>query len=214
MNLKLLVVLLLFSGMSCSLQAQEKQYRFMVMGVPQQMFFHGIRIELDLAQKKEHHWITIAPQFYFSNHGSNGILSNNNFEKLFGGGIDIFSRHYLSRKKSASGAYLSWGGGYRYLNLNTTDYLWSTFQENGLVYYRRQHTNYDVQIHSLSARGVAGWQFFIQEQMAVDVYFGFGLRFSSHQRPQGSFVTYNSSAFDYGYTGTLVVGGLRFGLGW
>ncbi len=214
MKLKLLAILFLTTGIYNSISAQEKPFRIMVMGVPQQMFVQGIRIEVDLAQAKEKHWITFAPQFYYSKDRDLGILGKSSFDELAGVGVDVFSRHYLSHSLSASGPYVSWGGGYRFLNLNTSDFLWNRFTENGLVYYRRVPANYDVQVHSSNLRGFFGWQFFFNNHLAMDFYLGFGMRYSLHQRPEGSYIKFNRSVFDYGYTGTLFVGGIRFGVGW
>lgn len=186
----------------------------MVMGVPQHIINNGVHIELDLAGSKPTQWLTLAPQFYYQSRRNDNLIFHNTFESVVGAGLEIYRRNFLSHKRHGRGAYFSWGGGYRYFDIKTSDYLWKPVQENGLTYYHRKDATYHVGIHSLSARAMTGVQVVLDKHLLLDVFAGFGVRYSSHQQPEGGFARYNHSTSDYGYTGTMFVGGIRLGVGW
>ena len=209
---KLLTTIIVLCTFSLLGFAQEKSYRYMVMGVPQHILNNSVRIEIDLAQKNSRKWLTLAPQLYYAGEDSNNNLSTQDYESLKGAGFELLSRTFLTGKNHGEGIYLSWGGGYRFVSIGIDDYIWKPYTENGLNFYRQQQAKLNINTHGLSGRVTAGYQFNLSDIMYADIFVGFGIKYTLYDRPQGSYHTFNQNSLDYGYTGTLFVGGFRLGV--
>ena len=209
------IVLLFLFVFTASTNAQEKQYKAMVMGMPQYLFTNGLRIDIDVPLNPAWKWLVISPTFYFNDNNEDNaseLFNITSYEKLIGAGLDVSSRAFLNRKQHGAGFYVNYGVGYRLINITTNHFLWTPYQEDGLTYYERQMKDYDLNIHSMNGKAVIGLQQEIMPGMFFDIFMGFGIRFSVHDSPEGSFLKYNLSTVDYGYTGTLFVGGFRLGV--
>jgi hypothetical protein len=207
------LVTILFCALTWYIQAQDDEIKFMVMGVPQQMANNCIRIDLDLPLATDYKWLVLSPQFWFKEEDISDLLNHNDYNTLIGGGIDGYSKIFISRKNHGKGLYFSYGGGYRMLRLSTSDYLWEKYLENDLVYYTRVPADYSVFIHGITGKATTGFQFEATKGFLIDLFIGFGVRLSIHDNPEGSYIKYNYNANDYGYTGTFFVGGARLGIG-
>lgn len=58
-----------------------------------------------------------------------------------------------------------------------------------------------------------GYQKEIYEALFIDFYVGCGIKYGIYDRPSGSYKIYNQASWDYGYRGTMLVGGIRIGVG-
>jgi len=193
-------------------RAQEGNYEFMVMGVPQQILNNCVRIDLDIPLATDYKWLVLSPQFWFKEESLEDALEHNDYETLLGGGLDAYSKVFISRKSHGKGLYLSYGGGYRILRLSTSYFLWKKYLENDLVYYNRIPADFNVYIHGITGKAITGFQMEVAEGFFMDLFIGFGVRLSIHDNPAGSFIKYNHGTNDYGYTGTFFVGGARLGI--
>ena len=67
-------------------------------------------------------------------------------------------------------------------------------------------------IYKFGGNFIIGAQIVIGQVMYIDPYIGLGIRFSFDDQSKGLHGYYNEWWGDMGYSGTLMVGGVRFGL--
>ena len=209
---KLLTTIIVLCTFSLLGFAQEKSYRYMVMGVPQHILNNSVRIEIDLAQKGAKKWLVLAPQFYYAGEDSDDFFNRDNHRQIKGVGFELLTKTFITGRTHGKGLYYSWGGGYRVISIDLDDFIWKTYSENGLTFYRQEQANLSINTHGLSGRVTAGYQFNLSDIMYADIFVGFGIKYTLYDRPQGSYHTFNQNSLDYGYTGTLFVGGFRLGV--
>lgn len=211
---RILSVTLVFICIQSAIHCQEKQFSYLVMGVPQYMLNNGLRIELDIPRKEADKWLVLAPSFYQKRSSIDIGRFDNEYNKLMGGGLEVFAKQFLSHEKHGKGFYYAWGGGYRHFRIETSNFIWSSNTVDGLDWFERRSEEISVRIHNLSARGVAGIQFFLYDHMPADIYMGMGMQYATHKNQEGNYLKFNSRSSDFGYTGTLFVIGFRLGVGW
>ena len=65
------------------------------MGVPQYMLNNGLRIEMDIPRKETDKWIVLAPSFYQKRSSIDIGSSDNEYDKLLGGGLEVFAKQFV-----------------------------------------------------------------------------------------------------------------------
>jgi hypothetical protein len=216
-----LVFIFCFSVLT-NAQEDEKQPNFMVFGVPQYLFTNGLRIDFDIHKKDTRNWFIVSPYYYSHNSsldllnlsGGEGYYDVYNYDKLTGGGLGLSKKIFLTKKSLYEGFYLSYGGSYKYFDIDGNSFIWVEYTgEDGLKYQEMKDIKYKLFIHSMNANAVIGYQYQVIPSLYLDFYCGFGIKYSIHDSPQNVTVKYNRGYYDYGYTGTQFIGGVRFGIG-
>lgn len=200
------LILLLIIGKA---NAQENNQSFLVMGMPQYLVIEGLRIDMELKTKKPNQWITISPMVFLKNNEKNLKTRNESVETISGGGLGISFKQFLLNKQGPCGAYFAYGPLYQYYKIGNTGNYWveknkEYFEENG---------RYSAQIHKFGGNCIIGSQFKFLENLYGDIFIGFGIRYSLliYEGKIGS--NYNSNWMDKGFSGILLVSGIRIGVG-
>lgn len=209
---KIILALILIPWMCNAIHAQENPPKLLIMGVPQYIFNQGIRIDVDLPTKNYKSWWVFSPQYFINVTDLNGF-SDNNFKSLHGYGLNIYHRGFLSKQSVEKGTYISGGIGYQHFNIAADFERWISIEQDGLNYMQMVSESSNIYINKVLAEALIGYQKEITSRLYIDFYLGIGLRYSFHKQPEGIDRKYNSNASDYGYTGTVFVGGIRFGVG-
>jgi hypothetical protein len=184
-----------------------------VMGLPQYLFQNGIRLEIDKQLENPHNWITVSPTIYYKD--KPGLFGNRNVKSMSGAGLDLIFRWYPYGIRKKGGMYLAAGGGYRYIAQKNSGSLWETYTENNQTYIRYVDILWNKQIHTGNIRGTFGFQMLPAKNFAIDIYCGFALKMSEVKTPEGFWHYQDSYDFyEFGYTGMMILGGIRFGIGW
>jgi hypothetical protein len=213
MNLLIKVILILFTGFiinNTNISAQEKTSQYMIMGVPQYIIDNGIRIDIDMQTSDTRNWWVFAPQYYIDLNGDHFIRTHS--KQMHGIGLLVYRKAFLSKKYTNKGFYLSVGLGYQYFDLLNNDGYWTNFNDDGLNYYQLSKSDTHVYINKVLTDGIIGYQFELIDHLYSDIFIGFGLRYSINEQLNGTYTKYNSNVFDYGYTGTTFIVGMRFGV--
>jgi len=214
----LLVISLLLITIS-SLAQEQKNEKAVLFFVPQYLITNGIRIDIDIRKPDSNKWWIISP-YYYTDGSSSSILNPDNnsgynpytYEKMTGFGLGV-SRKMFITKHSNKGLYALFGVTYKYLNIKGDGYNYvETTGDDGLEYYEMQDLEYTVNINSYSGCVVIGQQFNPFSKFYIDLYLGFGLKYSTHDSPENVAVKYNRGNLDYGYSGTQLVAGVRLGV--
>jgi hypothetical protein len=198
--------LILFTSGSQRLGAQQDSL------VNQTIAFHpfhlvnnGIRIDYDRKIGKNQ-WIQLGPQFYASEKTEDQSLYQNsdyrNYKSLIGIGISVYHRIYLGSKQAPFGTYFSYGITYNHFKLGYSDDNQNTTAADA-----------ETRIQKLGADIVIGYQLLAFEKMIIDLYAGLGGRYAVRSYTGTKHTAFNEWMYDYGYTGNVMLVGIRIGIG-
>ena len=188
--MKLTLVFLIFS---ITLFSQEDvkvndETKFAFSLVPQYVITGGMRMDID-RKVSDKCWLTIAPIFYYM---ENSYMYDPESTSYAGVGLFTNYRYFPSGK----GIYAGVGLNYRYLNTDYSDY--------------NEETEKHAKFNTYGFDFTFGYQFRLVEQLFMDLYLGWGFRYSLQDTEEEE--EYWSDAFlDLGYSGFLPVAGLRLG---
>jgi hypothetical protein len=187
---------------------EEKIKTFGIGIVPQYAITSGARIDLDFKLKKKGQWFVVAPQVYLNTGNSNTW----DFEELIGAGIELQHKLFFKESPIPKGAYVAYGPVFQYFSVKDKGLAAYDFEENGAQYIGLDDELRKTNIFKLGGNLIFGMQTVINDFFYIDAFIGTGLRLSFDNRTSGLHGYYNEWWGDLGYSGTLIVGGLRFGI--
>jgi len=189
-KMKLLIVLLFIAGTAIAQDdvTPVEDTNFALSVSPQYVITGGMRLDLDF-KVNDKGWLTVAPVMYYLN---NSYMYDPENTSYTGVGAFVNYRYF----PSGQGIYAGAGLNYRFLN---TDY--SHYNESTEINAKFNTYGFDLTF---------GYQFRLVEQLFMDLYLGWGFRYSFQDTVEEE--EYWSDAFlDLGYSGFLPVAGLRIG---
>jgi hypothetical protein len=198
------VLILILHLLGLSAQQDERQLDYepskLIAFVPQYLINNGIRIDYDI-RIKNNHWLQLAPQFYLREKGeSSPDQSTEDFTQLYGGGLYLHHRRYISPAPGENGSYLSYGVGYNYFYLS--------YDEKHFSNYTQRYSR----INKFGGEVTIGMVATIQEVFVLDFYAGLGVRYSMINSDADNPKHFDDFYPDFGYTGNVILLGLRIGL--
>ncbi len=216
-NLIAIIIILLFSQI---IKAQTANTDYIIYGVPQYLFVNGLRIDVDIRRANENKWLVISPYIFNDNENNNifGLntdsdLDNHHYKKMWGAGLGLSHKRFLSPGKTNNGFYFMYGLHYKYMNFSGSNYRYNSFTgDDGLQYFNYRYTDFKTNLHSLTPTACIGVTVTPVNGLFIDFFVGMGLKYSIHTSQQTPIVKYNRAVVDYGYTGTLFVPGFRVGV--
>ena len=182
--------------------------RFSIGVVPQYAITNGIRMDLDFRLSEKGQWLVAGPQVYL-NSGTSNIWE---YERMSGVGIDLQHRMYLKGLSFPQGAYFAYGPVFQHFSVRDKGLTTYDFQENNANYIGLAEASRLTRITKLGGNLIFGYQLVIDGYLYFDFYIGTGIRFSYDDRTSGLHENYNEWWGDLGYSGTLMVAGIRFGI--
>ncbi len=176
--------------------------------VPQYAITNGIRIDVDLRLNESRHWLVFAPQLYLRMSES----TNYDYNSLVGFGFEFQHKMFLHDKPKPKGPYFAYGPVFNYFNVEDDGYNISPFSEYGNSYFELAEGPVHTNIFKVGGNIIFGMQTVISDFFYIDTYIGTGFRLSFDNRTSGLHKGYNDWMGDLGYSGTLLVGGVRIGI--
>ena len=176
--------------------------------VPQYSITDGFRFDLDFRLNDKNQWLVVAPQVYI-NTGSNWDYDINS---LTGFGLEAQHRIYIKNTPFPKGFYLAYGSVFNYFSVKDDGYVYESYLEDGATYHELNEDEMTTRIYKVGGNLIVGVQFLVADFFYIDTYLGTGMRFSFDDKSRGLHDYYNDWWGDIGYSGSLLVGGVRFGL--
>ncbi|MFO7829466.1 MAG: hypothetical protein R6V23_12645 [Bacteroidales bacterium] len=214
----IIAILFVFNGKT---SAQENDNENLLLSFnPQYLFTNAIRLDFDIRTKNSNNWWVISPYYYtdgdnesFLNRGGYGNYNRKKYESMYGLGLGIARKIYILPKSGAGGLYAMAGVTYKYFSIRGDNFTYvETTGDDGLNYYDMQDVEYTININSYGGSVIIGNQFNPFPKFYIDLYLGFGLKYSTHSSPENVLIEYNRGSIDYGYSGTQFLGGVRLGI--
>ncbi len=199
----------------------ENGYKTLIMGVPQYLIKNGVRIDIE-RKLSPSHWLRVEPIIYLKDNyqmDTDGYDSDQEpfINQMYGAGLGISSVHILYntlQQKKRVTFYVTYGASYTLFNFNITEKVWKPYTtEDGLTFQHKVPDTYNLRTSKLGADATIGMRKELFKRLFLDIYLGFGLRYSVVNPPEGFQIPFNSNFIDYGYSGTTLVGGVRLGVG-
>jgi hypothetical protein len=208
-----LVILFSISFISFSFGQDEpiKVKRHAIGLVPQYAFVNGFRPDFDFTMGHNYSsWLIVSPQFYLAPDNPNLF----DYKKMAGIGIELQHRKFLKPDIiRPEGFYLGYGPVFQYYSVDDERLHAETIIENGIEYTVVRNGMVNTRIYKAGLTATGGYQFVVSNTLYVDLYVGTGIRLSFDDTGTGGFhKIYNNWWGDYGYSGTLLTAGLRFGM--
>jgi hypothetical protein len=199
---KLTFLILLCSGLFFNVQAQSPVNLIKI--VPQSLPNNTLKISWEHGTSSKAS-INVSPFI---------TLYDRKNEKVWGAGIELAKKIYVSRMDSAAPLKGFYGAGsfsYAFYSTEYKRYDDSTFTG---IYGNPTRTSsgriYHETINQIGADLFLGYQFPIKKVLYIDVYLGGGLRYSFSSEGSNSY--YKSGINDYAYIGVIPKAGVKIGL--
>ncbi len=177
--------------------------------LPQYSISGGFRFDYDRRlSPKSNQWVIVSPQIFMVTNGRFG----HEFKELFGYGLELKHRIFLSENTlDPKGFYFQYGPMFQHFSIVNTRTFTESYIENGTVYYTVKTAEVTSKLNKFGGNFHLGYQWLLGQKAYLDLYVGPGLRISFDDRTEGFSKWLNDAWIDYGYSGTLLDGGLRLG---
>lgn len=177
--------------------------------VPQYVFQNGFRVDYEFNMKNnKKSWIQFSPEF-FINTGSES-MTGKSYKSMSGIGLEIHHKYFMDNHNRRFGYYMAYGTGYQHYGIKDNQQVKFTYSENGAEYFSYKSADVTTPINRILLNFVFGKQVILHKPIILDYYLGVGFRYSMTNKME-LIDNYNETWFDYGYSGSLLVAGFKFG---
>ncbi len=206
----LLGVLLLAPILNCAQKDTSEELKTFSVGiVPQYSIMGGMRADLDFRLNEKNHWLVVSPLFFYDD----GNLGFSDYEKMVGTGIELQHKIFLHKNDpQPKGAYIAYGPVFNYFSVEDEGFISHIFEEEGKEYIRLENSSVNTNVFKFGGNFIIGLQTIINDFFYLDAYIGTGIRLSFDNKTSGIHDYYNDGWLDLGYSGTMLVGGVRLGI--
>jgi hypothetical protein len=204
----LLLFILPYSVFSQNTEDQPEESRYSFGIVPQYAIINGLRTDFEFKLNNRNNWLVLAPQLYISNNGN----LNWDYNKMLGAGIEIQHKIFVNKTPNKKGVYFAYGPTFNYFSVKDNGLTAQAFEEDGANYFGLEEGEITTNIYKIGGNFIVGVQIVIAKVMYIDPYVGMGIRFSFDDQTTGLHDYYNEWWADMGYSGTLMVSGVRIGV--
>lgn len=195
-------------------EVEPYRHSSFVMGVPQHLFLNGVRVEVDKPLGNQQKWLIVAPTVYYKGKRGSWFSPRRLMDGMEGVGLDVMYRYYPSWRAGGGGGYLSAGGGVRYVSFRYSGYRWDEYLQDDLTFYRYDTGTWRRQLTTANIKFTLGYQKVFKGHFAIDLFVGAGFKQTFVKQPADVTIIFNNNPENFDYTGLLLIGGIRFGMGW
>lgn len=205
-----LIILSVFMATMAFAQVNQPFKREKILSiVPQYVFQNGFRVDYEFTlQKNWKSWLQVSPELFISTDGNN--MTDNNYNSMRGVGLEVHHKYFMKEPNERYGFYFAYGGGVQLFGIKSNQNVDYTYLENGAEYISYRNEEVNTTINRVLLNFLVGKQIVRYKPFIVDYYLGIGFRYSMDKNLE-LMETYNESWFDNGYSGSLLVAGVKFG---
>ncbi len=210
--MKIILFILLSFLATSIIYAQEEQpfKREKILSiVPQYVFQNGFRVDYEFTlQNNWKSWLQFSPELFISTDGNN--LTSSDYNSMRGIGLEVHHKYFMQEPNERYGFYFSYGGGFQFFGIKNNENVEYTYSEYGTDYMSFRTEEVNTTINRVLINFMVGKQIVRYKPFIVDYYLGIGFRYSMDKNMELS-KAYNRSWFDNGYSGSLMVAGIKLG---
>ena len=202
------------------------QKKYTVAFQPFEWFNWGLRFDFEMRLKDGPGWLQFGPTLYWITKGertpyyhyngmkyydSNIFSIREPFSKMKGSGLDVNYKRFLDKWRCF---YAAAGLSYNYFSIDYYGGLgtWSDYLEDDIPYHEYRYTlgTHTQNINRLGINYYLGYQIPSRHAFIFDAFLGISYRHSFSEREKPPF---NEYPYSYGYTGFVMMTGIRVGIG-
>ena len=177
--------------------------------VPQYVFQNGFRVDYEFTlQNNWKSWLQFSPELFISTDGNN--MTSNTYNSMRGAGLEVHHKYFMKEPTERYGFYFAYGGGVQIFEIKSDQDISYTYSENNAEYFSYRNEEVKTSINRVLLNFLVGKQVVRYKPFIVDYYLGVGFRYSMDKDLE-LMETFNQSWFDNGYSGSLLVAGVKFG---
>lgn len=177
--------------------------------VPQYVFQNGFRVDYEFNLHDDwKSWLQLSPTLFISTDGND--ISSYGYNNMRGIGMEVHHKYFMQEPDDRRGFYFAYGGGLQFLGLNNDQLVEYDYIENGVQYSSYKTEEVTTAINRLLLNVMVGRQVVRYKPFIIDYYIGVGFRYSM-DRDLKLIDNFNDTWFDYGYSGSLIVAGIKLG---
>ncbi len=210
--MKIISLLLLSFFTSVFVFAQDEQpfKREKILSiVPQYVFQNGFRVDYEFTlQNNRKSWLQFSPELFINTDGNN--LTSTDYNSMRGIGLEVHHKYFMQEPNDRYGFYFAYGGGLQFFGIKNNQNVEYSYTEYGTDYMSFRTEEINTTINRVLLNFVVGKQIVKYKPFIVDYYLGIGFRYSMDKNLELT-EAYNQTWFDYGYSGSLMVAGLKLG---
>ena len=210
--MKIIQIILISVLTSTVVFAQEEQAfkREKILSiVPQYVFQNGFRVDYEFTLRDNRKsWLQFSPELFMSTDGNN--MTSADYNSMRGIGLEVHHKYFMKEPDERFGFYFAYGGGLQFFGIKNdqnVEFIYSEYDTN-YISYRTEEVN--TTINRVLFNFVVGKQVVRYKPFVVDYYLGIGFRYSM-DKDLDLMENYNQTWFDTGYSGSLLVAGLKLG---
>jgi hypothetical protein len=182
--------------------------------VPLYVFQNGFRVDYEFTlQNNWKSWLQLSPELFISTNGSeepSTIFTSTTYNSMRGVGLEIHHKYFIKEVNKHYGYYFAYGGGFQFFGIKNDQSVEYTYSEYDTNYISYRTENVNTTINRVLLNFIVGQQLVRSKPFIFDYYLGIGFRYSMDKNLE-LMETYNQSWFDYGYSGSLLVAGVKLG---
>jgi hypothetical protein len=181
-----------------------------IMGVPQMLFMHGLRIDLDVPRKEGKEWLIISPELFYKDKYDD--MFSPDYDEMIGGRLGLAQRIYFSNNNHLSNWYLSLGVNVEYVQLSRMTDAWVNYTSDGIVYSEPGVTDIKSTSFRPGLEFIIGKTVDISDHLLLDWFVGTGFRYCFFDGTSEEKAHYSDGMYGRTHSGAVLLGGFRFGL--
>lgn len=204
---------------------QEGQHRYTIAVHPFYLANKGLKVDFEMELKEPGQWLQIqaigrytglysddyfiGERYDLYKNGWETIESGSTtFAKMNGAGVGVAFKSMFQ----PNGWYFSVGLSFNYYNVFYSGYGYIPYQEDGLIFYKKDLGNQNTKFFKPGFDFNIGKQVALTKNLFLDGFLGLGYDYSFYDRKVEP--RYDSGIFSYGYRGFTLSGGFRIGWIW
>jgi hypothetical protein len=199
----------------------HQKNRFTIGTQPLYIANTGVRFDFEMRIKNTPAWIQISPIGYWlphyeyndayeydygSHYDNYTTIGEDNLKTFSGAGLELNYKYFFNRSESL---YFAGGCSYTHFNIKYEEKYWRPFTEDGLEYVVQDYGDIKQGINKWGINAYFGYQI-PRPVFLFDMFVGLGYRHSF--RTNGAARPFNNTMLSLGYSGIVVMTGIRIGV--
>ncbi|MDR1170070.1 MAG: hypothetical protein LBK97_04455 [Prevotellaceae bacterium] len=199
------------AGKSVEYKLPHQEKKYTIATHPLYNFNSGLRFDFEKRIRDTPSWIQAGLAGYLVARRDREdnqwvMITNDELSHLWGTGLELNFKHFVNRKESL---YFAGGCSYSHYSIEYYDRYWSSYTEHGLEYRLREYGIVKQGIDKLGINAYFGYQI-PSPGFLFDMFVGLGYRHSLRNNSEAK--RFDEQMLAFGYTGIVVITGVRFGV--
>lgn len=203
------ILFLLILILSAKFSIAQDSASFFVAWSPGQVLFNGLRADVGIKSFKNS-WLVVSPQFYYSN-GNDLFGEESDYTEMTGYGLTMMYRYHIFENAAAKGPYMGFGILYNHYLVEYENFDWYETDFTGVDATTYGLVENTTEMNKIGPEILIGYQFVIGNKMMLDIYWGTGIRKSFSKFSSVEPRRFDDSMVNFGYSGIVLLTGIRFG---